>query len=166
MTETAQAQEPTMEEILASIRKIISEGDVEEESPPEAAPAAVVEEEEEVVELRELVEDERQFDVPAPPPPPRPTLVEPLPEVEQPPLVSTRTADAGTAAFSQLVNAVHGPWPLGDANQTVEGMVLTLLKPLLKDWLDAHLPGLVEELVRHEIEGMVRRARPDVFKKP
>jgi cell pole-organizing protein PopZ len=45
-------------------------------------------------------------------------------------------------------------------------MVLTLLKPLLKDWLDAHLPGLVEELVRHEIEGMVRRARPDVFKKP
>jgi hypothetical protein len=32
-----------------------------------------VEEEEEVVELRELVEDERQFDVPAPPPPPPPT---------------------------------------------------------------------------------------------
>lgn len=203
MVETAPSQEPTMEEILESIRKIISE----EDEP--AADAAVAEQaaepatdnnavEEEVLELVDLIEEEdegqeeeqeeslpeppteeeaieeaveveEEVETPSPPParssaPPPPLAIDDDDE-ELIKLVSERTADAGVAAFTDLARAVHGPWPLGDEDKTVEGMVLSLLKPLLKEWLDLHLPGLVEELVRHEIERMVRRARPDIFKK-
>jgi cell pole-organizing protein PopZ len=34
------------------------------------------------------------------------------------------------------------------------------IRPILKDWLDAHLPPLVERLVRAEIERVVNRALP------
>ena len=36
---------------------------------------------------------------------------------------------------------------------------LDLLKGMLRSWLDAHLPGLVEKLVREEIERVARRGR-------
>jgi cell pole-organizing protein PopZ len=43
---------------------------------------------------------------------------------------------------------------------TLEDIVRAELRPLLKDWLDAHLPPLVERLVRVEIERVVGRAVP------
>lgn len=196
MVETATSQEPTMEEILESIRKIISEEDdpaadaaaADQSAEPATDNNAV---EEEVLELVDLIEEEEEEGEEELPPPAaaeeeleeeEDSSVADAPVVEQaePPtmpfladdddeelikLVSERTTDAGVAAFTDLARAVHGPWPLGDEDKTVEGMVLALLKPLLKEWLDLHLPGLVEELVRHEIERMVRRARPDIFKK-
>ncbi len=194
MVETATSQEPTMEEILESIRKIISEEDDPAAAEQAAAPATAVPApavEEEVLELVDLIEEEEEEGEEELPPPAaaeeeleeeEDSSVADAPVVEQaePPtmpfladdddeelikLVSERTTDAGVAAFTDLARAVHGPWPLGDEDKTVEGMVLALLKPLLKEWLDLHLPGLVEELVRHEIERMVRRARPDIFKK-
>jgi cell pole-organizing protein PopZ len=192
MVETATSQEPTMEEILESIRKIISEEDDPAAAEQAAAPAA----EEEVLELVDLIEEEEEEGGEESPQPAAEEEAQeedmeeeaedasaadaPVVERAEPPtmpfladgddeelikLVSERTADAGVAAFTDLARAVHGPWPLGDEDKTVEGMVLALLKPLLKEWLDLHLPGLVEELVRHEIERMVRRARPDIFKK-
>lgn len=189
MVETAPSQEPTMEEILESIRKIISEEDDPAAAEQAVAPAPAAEEE--VLELVDLIEEEEEEGEEELPPPAaaeeeleeeEDSSVADAPVVEQaePPtmpfladdddeelikLVSERTTDAGVAAFTDLARAVHGPWPLGDEDKTVEGMVLALLKPLLKEWLDLHLPGLVEELVRHEIERMVRRARPDIFKK-
>jgi cell pole-organizing protein PopZ len=192
MVETATSQEPTMEEILESIRKIISEEDDPAAAEQAAAPAA----EEEVLELVDLIEEEEEEGGEESPQPAAEEEAQeedmeeeaedasaadaPVVERAEPPtmpfladgddeelikLVSERTTDAGVAAFTDLARAVHGPWPLGDEDKTVEGMVLALLKPLLKEWLDLHLPGLVEELVRHEIERMVRRARPDIFKK-
>ncbi|HVA92721.1 MAG TPA: DUF2497 domain-containing protein, partial [Chloroflexota bacterium] len=41
---------------------------------------------------------------------------------------------------------------------SIEDLVRQALRPLLKEWLDAHLPGLVERLVRSEIERVVGRA--------
>jgi cell pole-organizing protein PopZ len=197
MVETAPSQEPTMEEILESIRKIISEEDepAADAAAAEQAAAPAPAAEEEVLELVDLIEEEEEegqeeslpeppteeeaieeaveteeeVETPSPPParssaPPPPLAIDDDDE-ELIKLVSERTTDAGVAAFTDLARAVHGPWPLGDEDKTVEGMVLALLKPLLKEWLDLHLPGLVEELVRHEIERMVRRARPDIFKK-
>jgi cell pole-organizing protein PopZ len=189
MVETATSQEPTMEEILESIRKIISEEDDPAAAEQAVAPAPAAEEE--VLELVDLIEEEEEeVEEELPPPAAAEEELEeeedssvadaPVVEQAEPPtmpfladdddeelikLVSERTTDAGVAAFTDLARAVHGPWPLGDEDKTVEGMVLALLKPLLKEWLDLHLPGLVEELVRHEIERMVRRARPDIFKK-
>ena len=41
------------------------------------------------------------------------------------------------------------PEPVG--GNTLEALVRELLRPMLKDWLDAHLPELVEQLVSREI---------------
>ena len=40
---------------------------------------------------------------------------------------------------------------------TIEDLVREEIRPLLKDWLDTHLPPLVERLVRAEIERVVGR---------
>jgi cell pole-organizing protein PopZ len=59
-------------------------------------------------------------------------------------LLRTLTAERGTQVYS------GGP--------TIEDMVRAELRPLLKQWLDANLPGLVDRLVRMEIERVVGRA--------
>ncbi len=41
---------------------------------------------------------------------------------------------------------------------TMDDLVRELLRPMLKEWLDARLPGLVEAVVREEIERIVRRS--------
>ena len=43
---------------------------------------------------------------------------------------------------------------------TIEDLVRAEIRPLLKAWLDAHLPPLVERLVRIEIERVVSRMAP------
>ena len=51
------------------------------------------------------------------------------------------------------------PSPAGSPNQTIEGVVRELLKPMLKDWLDHHLPAIVESRVEAELERIARMAR-------
>jgi cell pole-organizing protein PopZ len=41
--------------------------------------------------------------------------------------------------------------------RTLEDLVREMLKPMLKAWLDANLPDMVERLVRAEIERLSRR---------
>jgi len=64
------------------------------------------------------------------------------------PLTSSTTDDALRASFTQLTAiaglAQDGGAPLDDAVQRA-------LRPLLAQWLDAHLPAMVERLVREEI---------------
>ena len=38
-------------------------------------------------------------------------------------------------------------------------MIREMLRPLLKDWLDRNMPGLVERLVRAEIERITQAPR-------
>ena len=78
-------------------------------------------------------------------------------------IVSTATSGAAAAAFAQL-----GALPrerrnepeltLGGAKRTLEEIVREMLRPLLQAWLDDHLPGLVERLVREEIARVVGEA--------
>ncbi|GAB5388030.1 MAG: hypothetical protein Alpg2KO_09980 [Alphaproteobacteria bacterium] len=189
MSENAE-QEPSMEEILASIRKIISDDDEEaQEEPaaeaapepapeptPEPAPAAEPEEED-VLELTEVIEEapepepepevvaepEPAFDAPeirevdlGEPPAPEP---EPEPvEVPDEALVSAPAAAAAAGAFSAL--ASNSTDKVGDNTiigaDTLAGLTQELLRPMLKDWLDQHLPPLVERLVKQEIERLSR----------
>jgi hypothetical protein len=71
---------------------------------------------------------------------------------------------AAAAAFS--VGSLVRTLAAGRATQvytggpTLEDMVRAELRPLLKEWLDANLPPLVERLVRTEIERVVGRAVP------
>jgi uncharacterized protein len=62
--------------------------------------------------------------------------------------VTTAAVESNFNTLSQAVNARDG--------RTVEELVSELLRPMLKAWLDENLPGLVERLVRAEIERVSR----------
>lgn len=73
-------------------------------------------------------------------------------------VASEQTASATSAAFSQLDEVLrHGHLDLGDGQRTLEDIVREVLRPILKQWVDENLPGLVERIVAHEIERMVSR---------
>jgi len=164
-----QAGEPTMEEILASIRRIISEEEVEPALKPaaEAAPAA----DDEVFELTDVVEAAAPPPAPAPAPRVRPSPVEPMndvafaPEPEAEPmeaeaddgLVEPEAVDRAASAFAALHRNVEiAATPGGNS---LEGMVQAMMKPMLKQWLNDHLPALVENIVREEVERVANRRR-------
>jgi hypothetical protein len=178
MSEQA-APEPTMEEILASIRRIISEDDgpAEAEAAPapahepvaafEPAPEREPEPAEDVLELTDRVpaETETVGDIeaytqaepePEPAPPPAPPKPAPAPTPvaarEDERLVSEPSASAAAAAFSQLSDAMAMP----AAGRTLEDVVRELLRPLLKGWLDENLPRIVEAKVAEEVERIAR----------
>lgn len=90
---------------------------------------------------------------------PEPTPPSPRhhPEPTQPssePLISAATSAAVNSAFNTLAHTV-----LTQNARTLEDLVREMLRPMLKTWLDDNLPGIVERLVRAEIE-RVSRGRP------
>ena len=107
-------KDPSMEDILASIRRIINE----DAPPPPALPRA---EPEPPADVLDLVE-----------PAPEPARAQPL---------------------SGL--AVRG---YAGADTTLEALVREMLAPLLRDWLDANLPGIVQAAVAREVG---RLSRPE-----
>jgi cell pole-organizing protein PopZ len=84
-----------------------------------------------------------------------PTPVLPMPDMEpsplQRPLISTSTSAAVDSAFNTLAHTV-----LVQNARSLEDLVREMLRPLLKSWLDDNLPGMVERLVRAEIERVSR----------
>ena len=75
---------------------------------------------------------------------------------EQPQLLSHAAADAAQGSFNDLANALMAR-AMGE--RSIEDMTQELLKAMLRNWLDTNLPGLVERLVREEIERVARRGR-------
>ncbi len=91
---------------------------------------------------------------PEPAPEPQP-ISEPEPEEA---LISETTLNAAASALSALKNMPEKPLPPLPASgvgfrsgTTIEDLVLESLKPMLKDWLDANLPAMVERLVEKEV---------------
>ncbi len=164
-----QAGEPTMEEILASIRRIISEEETDPALKPDAEAAAPASDDAEVFELTNVVEPE------APPPPrPRPALVEPAidvafePEPEaEPEIVAEAEPDEGLVApavierAASAFDALHRNVEIAatPSGNSLEGLIREMMKPMLKQWLDDHLPSLVENVVREEVERVANRRR-------
>lgn len=170
-------QEPTMEEILASIRRIISEedggpaaaappppvvDDVLELSAPEPMPAPIPEPvaaapvpmpapkvtDIEDLDVIDVVESFQDADAEAPP-------VRDIPDLEEG-LVGQPALESAIGSFGRL--AAH--LPISDnPNQTLEGVVQDMLRPMLKQWLDANLPRIVEEKVEAEITRLARVVR-------
>ncbi len=121
--------------------------------------------------------DEMAVPEPAPPLPPAPAFqrVEPdddiefvaeaarptrQPAFEAPPfesapppqqILSRSTVSAVESAFNSLANTV-----LSNNARTLEDLVKEMLRPMLKSWLDDNLPGLVERIVKAEIERVSR----------
>ena len=143
-------QEPSMEEILASIRKIISEdGEEGEEGEKEVAEAEPAPEPETVFEEDDALELTDEFE---PEPVDEIVLVDEILEDEG--LLSAVTTDAGASAFAQLVGASDPNLMLGRADRTLEALVREVMRPLLSTWLEANLPDVVERLVQAEIRKM------------
>jgi uncharacterized protein len=233
MNQPAKAQEPSMEEILASIRRIIADDDsnkpaakagepaaagnrsappaagdappapankqgdidamlaeldVEPSAPPShESPNEAGEPPSDVLDLTEAM----AAPSPESPPPPKPSAApafrtidsssdvvfsEPAPErpraaedisptAERPqrpfaqpsrpmperPLISQTTVAAIDSAFNSLAHTV-----IGQNARTLEDLVKEMLRPLLKSWLDDNLPGVVDRIVRAEIERVSR----------
>ncbi|ADU14772.1 DUF2497 domain-containing protein [Asticcacaulis excentricus] len=182
MSETA--HEPTMEEILASIRRIISEDDApEEKAKPAPEPEVVAAEPEPEVAFDEPedepeVEEEDVLELTTPvatPKPavsigdidafdPEPVAVAPKPAPKPAPrvdydatshLVSERTVQSAVSAFGQLTSASLLP----REGRTIEDLLSEILRPMLQDWLDGNLSAIVETAVREEVERLARQAR-------
>lgn len=187
--------EPSMEEILASIRKIIADDSVgtkkdEAYVPPPAPPpveakapepahviealppepdepdadvldlaevAVVTSEMDDLVMIGEpepvIEEDDDLIGTPvhvavAPPP------AKPLASVGamESHILSNETGGLVANAFAALQRTTAMP----AAGRTLEDVVSEMLRPLLRDWMDSHLPGIVERLVKAEIERVSR----------
>ena len=152
--------EPSMEEILSSIKRIIAEeGDAAVASRTRrgrtgsattaAARAPRVEEEdpedEAVLELRDPVEEQSA---------PRPAAAAtPAPRTE--PILSERAVEATRGPLEALSRIVVKPEVAG--SDTLEGLVREMLKPMLREWLDANLPQIVEAMVAREITRITGR---------
>jgi cell pole-organizing protein PopZ len=236
MTQPAKVQEPSMEEILASIRRIIADDEAKPAAekpaapaaapakpekpvaaapapapapppaaakpappPPPAAPApapAASNSQDDIDALLNGLDEATSADEirPAPlleaevfeltdemavvtPPPPQPSFqkVEPEDDLEfteaakapprqgafepppfesaapQPQMLSRSTVSAVESAFNTLAHTV-----LSNNARTLEDLVKEMLRPMLKSWLDDNLPGLVERIVKAEIERVSR----------
>lgn len=160
MAEHGPQREPTIAEILSTIRGMLSEdGDRgagaepiapaaapalsgPQEPPPEDGGAAV--EDDGVLDLTEAVQDDGTVV----------TLEAVRTRAREPRAEMGSTADA----FVLLAAAVHSrETQLGDGGRTVEDIVRELLRPMLRTWLDRHLRPIVSRAVEREIARVARR---------
>jgi len=136
-------REPSMEDILASIKKVIAEEKElrMSERPPEAEDEPLPE---------DNAADAGEVDVLE--------LDEPLaPPVDLgPPLLDEDAIGHSREALEQL-STIAASVPAAAQVNPLEDMVREMLKPILKQWLDDHLPGLVDEHVKREISRITGR---------
>lgn len=182
--------EPSMEDILASIKRVIKEG---EAPAPRRAPPVAPRVEEDIVSHDAILE----LNEPLSPPPPAPPSVAPrgldafeeqrpvapppiatpapsptpaqgatttaspapiagaAPEPDAPSVVSPATVEATRGALGALSRLIVKPE--ADSDNTLEGLVRDMLRPMLSDWLDQNLPRLVEQMVAREIAKITRQ---------
>jgi cell pole-organizing protein PopZ len=160
-----------MEDVLASIRRILDDGtgslppppveamepEPAPEPPPPAPPAAVA-----------------APAVPAPAVPADVFILEPAMMIEEPapmpqaspeqpamaayPLLAPETQSAASGSLSDLVRTLsERQTQIYRSGPTLEDIVRDEMRPIIKAWLDTNLPPMVERLVRDEIERVVNR---------
>src|ERR1700760_548764 len=162
---TPEGADPSMEDILASIRRILNEE--EAPAPPVEEPPAAPEEDDVLVldqsmmVSRAEVEGEPVAHAPAASPEPERVAAEPVHQEKDvavqpepvavhalpaltPELVAPETAAAAASSVGSLMRTLAA----GRATQvyaggpTLEDIVRSELRPLLKDWLDTNLPPM------------------------
>jgi cell pole-organizing protein PopZ len=178
-----------MDEILASIRRILKEDENQDEAVSSNHP------EDEILVLSAEMEakpapiDARPEPLAAPlanPEPEPASLATPSPDTPSPGtprnlpqnetemdqamdehrrslagLVSETATAEITSALGPLMRGVspERSMSIGRGGVTLEDIVREEIRPVLKAWLDAHLPGLVERVVRAEIERVIDRTK-------
>jgi cell pole-organizing protein PopZ len=132
-------REPSMEDILASIKKVIAE-EKELRTAVEAAEdsrSSDEESEDDVLELDEPVE-------------------QPAPADLGPPLLDEDTAETTRHSLEEL-SSVAATVPPPPSVNPLEEMVREMLRPILKEWVDEHLPNIVNDHVKREISRITGR---------
>lgn len=132
-----------MEEILASIRAIVSGGG--EAAQTEEAPTDSADPGDQAAESAAFDEEDDQ-------PTPQSELLE-LARIARSgasdELLAPETKDAASDTLSALGAVLVREYE--GSERTLEGVVRELLRPMLKDWLDENLPDIVERMVSREI---------------
>ena len=145
-----QPGEPSVEEILESIKKVIARDNRAGTAPPAerrlrepAAPPAYApdEDDDDVLDLSEaaLAGD---------------AAADPAPLITEQAVSSMRES---LAALATMAAPGVAPQIVRSGETSLEGLVRDLLRPMLAEWLDTHLPPLVERLVALEIARIVGR---------
>lgn len=180
VTRKPDMQEPSMEDILASIRRILAE---DSGTPPQGAEQRTTSDNRVVAHasVSSGAQDEPRSPVldgadPFGPDPSATTpaaadcvsgddledvfMLSPDMRAADPALVSQRAAENSTDVLSQLARAILDRRDIAVASRdvTLESMVREMLRPLLREWLDRNLPYLIERLVKKEIDVMINRA--------
>ena len=127
-----------MEDILASIKRVIAE----EKEIRAAAPPPLLDEVEDVLELDESMEAHETLSVP--------------PVDLGPPLMEDQVADSSRLRLEELASVAASAPPPPQVNP-LEEMLREMLRPILKQWLDEHLPAIVDEHVKREIHRITGR---------
>ncbi len=134
------SREPSMEDILSSIRRVIAR----DEAPGARAQRAAAPSED-ILDLNEEEEDavaESALDENSP------ATAEELVSVAS--AAATRQSlEALTAAMAPAAAAAAATVPAG--GRSLEDVVVDAMRPMLKQWLDANLPAMVESMVAREI---------------
>jgi uncharacterized protein len=161
--------EPSVEEILESIKKVIardnragaiearrrrepiaadSEAALISEPPPATDPAHVVHDEPGVLDLTDMelaaasgVDDNAE-------------IHDAETDADEAPLIAKAVRQAmqeNLAALAMLAEPGAKPQIVRSGETSLEGLTRDLLRPMLAEWLDAHLPAMVERMVQSEI---------------
>ncbi|MFN3990287.1 MAG: DUF2497 domain-containing protein [Erythrobacter sp.] len=162
----SQGGEPSVEEILESIKKVIARdnravalearrrregaavaGDGAMADEPEAARPHTVRDEADVLDLADM-------ELAASEPP----LAAAAPAGEDAPLITPAVREAmqeNLAALAMLAEPGARPQIVRSGETSLEGLTRDLLRPMLAEWLDANLPAMVERMVQAEIARIV-----------
>ena len=128
--------EPSMDEILSSIKRIIADDD--RSRPATKRTKSAAREEEEVLELTTADEN----------------------AIAEDRLLDDSKAQNLRHSFSALQTLSEpgaAPQIVRSGETSLEGLTRELLRPMLKDWLDTHLPPIVEAMVEREITRITKK---------
>lgn len=130
--------EPSLEEILASIKKVIAEDGRKPRRPAPSRSSAARQDKpaEDVLELTDSVESDEQ------------TAQDDAPLISRSGEQSMRES---LAVLATLTEPGVSPQIVRSGETSLEGMVREMLRPMLAEWLDKNLPDMVEALVAKEI---------------
>lgn len=131
--------EPSMDEILSSIKRIIADDDRTRPAVKRATKAALQDgDKDEILELTEADENTTRDEV----------------------LLDNNKAQSLRHSFSALQTLSEpgaAPQIVRSGETSLEGLTRDLLRPMLKDWLDTHLPPIVEAMVEREITRITKK---------
>ena len=165
--------EPSMEDILSSIKRIIAEEGDSAATAARARKAPRIQAlpprpdlddfgHDEILELSDPMRGDQEDSMPQPYAyAPTPAAPAPAPSAtaaaaasaaaapEEEPILSPRATQATRGPLEALSRLIVKPEVSG--SDTLEGMVREMIRPMLRDWMDANLPSMVEQMVAQEI---------------